>query len=62
MCVCVCVCRGVGVGVGGAWSPWPPQWLRPCDMTARGDIQPEKLPPTPRATYYHSLRVHLEVS
>ena len=30
-------------------------------MTAKGDIQPEKLPPTPRAAYYHSLRVHLQV-
>ena len=30
-------------------------------MTAKGDILPEKLPPTPRASYYHSLRVHLQV-
>ena len=29
-------------------------------MTAKGDILPEKLPPTPRAAYYHSLRVHLQ--
>ena len=30
-------------------------------MTAKGDILPEKLPPTLRAAYYHSLRVHLQV-
>ena len=30
-------------------------------MTAKGDILPEKLPPTPRAGYYDSLRVHLQV-
>ena len=30
-------------------------------MTAKGDILTENLPPTPRAAYYHSLRVHLQV-
>ena len=30
-------------------------------MTAKDDILTEKLPPTPRAAYYHSLRVHLQV-
>ena len=30
-------------------------------MTAKGDILPEKLPPTPRAGYCDSLRVHLQV-
>ena len=30
-------------------------------MTAKGHILPEKLPPTPRAAYYDSLRVHLQV-
>ena len=31
------------------------------NMTAKGDILPEELPPTPRAAYYHSLQVHLQV-
>ena len=30
-------------------------------MTAKGDILPEKFPPTPRAGYCDSLRVHLQV-
>ena len=30
-------------------------------MTARGDILPENLPPSPSAAFYHSLRVHLQV-
>ena len=30
-------------------------------MTAKDDILPDELPPTPRAAYYHSLRVHLQV-
>ena len=29
-------------------------------MTTKGDTLPGKLPPTPRAAYYHSLRVHLQ--
>lgn len=36
------------------------QWNQ---ATATNDqLNPEKLPPTERATYFHSLRVHLEVS
>ena len=30
-------------------------------MTTKGEIQPEKLPPFPRAVYYHRLIVHLQV-
>ena len=30
-------------------------------MTTKDNILPEKLPPTPRAAYYHGLRVHLQV-
>ena len=30
-------------------------------MTAKKDILLEMLPPTPRASYYHSLRVYLQV-
>ena len=30
-------------------------------MTAKDDIQPEKLPPTPRAAYYYNLRVYLQI-
>ena len=30
-------------------------------MTSKGDILFEKLPPTLRAVYYHSLRVDLQV-
>ena len=30
-------------------------------MAARGELQPEKLPPTERAAFYHCLRVHLQI-
>ena len=30
-------------------------------MVSRGEILPEKLPPTERAAHYHSLRVHLQI-
>ena len=30
-------------------------------MVSRGEILPEKLPPTSRVAHYHSLRVHLQV-
>ncbi|KAG1714706.1 Multidrug resistance-associated protein 1 [Nymphon striatum] len=31
------------------------------DMICKGVLQPEKLPPTERAAYYHGLRVHVQV-
>ena len=30
-------------------------------MAAKGEILPERLPPTERASHYHSLRVHHQV-
>lgn len=30
-------------------------------MSATGSLQPEKLPPTPDAAYYHCLRIHLQI-
>jgi len=29
-------------------------------VSADGDLKPEKLPPTERTIYFHSLRVHLQ--
>lgn len=31
-------------------------------VTTRSAVEPENLPPTERATFFHSLRVHLQVS
>lgn len=31
------------------------------DMVAKGVVQPEKMPPTERAAFFHGLRVHLQV-
>ena len=32
------------------------------EATCKNDIEPESLPPAERAIYFHSLRVHLQVS
>ena len=31
------------------------------EMAAKGEINPGRLPPTGRAAYYHTLRVHLQI-
>ena len=31
-------------------------------VATRTEVEPENLPPTERATYYHALRVHLQVA
>ena len=38
------------------------RYFKYLDMACKGIIEPEKLPPTQRAAYFHSLRVHLQVN